>query len=152
MRGFADAVASGALDLDAFHGLEDAVERLTRLPGIGDWTAQYLAMRALGVPDAFPAGDLGVRQALARGSKLPSERDVRARAERWRPWRAYAVIALWTEPRAAGPLRAARRAPAGRARSSPPRAARTTRPRPTRTPTRDHPRTRITRTAGENRS
>jgi AraC family transcriptional regulator of adaptative response / DNA-3-methyladenine glycosylase II len=58
-------------------------------------------MRALGEPDAFPAGDLGVRQALATGGVLPSERDVRARAERWRPWRAYAVLALWTEPRAA---------------------------------------------------
>jgi len=107
LRSFAGVVASGELDLGAFTGLDDAVARLTRLPGIGDWTAQYLAMRALGEPDAFPAGDLGVRQALARGSKLPSERDVRARAERWRPWRAYAVIALWTEPRTeARPARA----------------------------------------------
>ena len=80
-------------------GLDDAVERLSALPGIGDWTAQYLAMRALGEPDAFPAGDLGVRQALARAGRLSSEREVRARAERWRPWRAYAVLALWTEPR-----------------------------------------------------
>ena len=62
-------------------------------------------MRALSEPEAFPAGDLGVRQALAparagAGSgALPSVRVVRERAERWRPWRAYAVIALWTEPR-----------------------------------------------------
>jgi AraC family transcriptional regulator of adaptative response / DNA-3-methyladenine glycosylase II len=98
LRGFAAAVADGTLDLGAFRGLDDAVERLAALPGIGDWTAQYLAMRALGEPDAFPAGDLGVRQALARGGRLPSEREVRARAERWRPWRAYAVLALWTEP------------------------------------------------------
>ncbi len=101
LRNFAASVADGTLDLGAFRGLEDAVERLSALPGIGDWTAQYLAMRALGEPDAFPAGDLGVRQALARAGRLPSERDVRARAERWRPWRAYAVLALWTEPRPA---------------------------------------------------
>jgi AraC family transcriptional regulator of adaptative response / DNA-3-methyladenine glycosylase II len=105
LRGFAAAIADGSLDLGAFRDLDDAVARLTALPGIGDWTAQYLAMRALGEPDAFPAGDLGVRQALqrapARGAsgKLPSEREVRERAERWRPWRAYAVLALWTEPR-----------------------------------------------------
>ena len=105
LRGFATAIADGSLDLGAFRNLDDAVEQLTALPGIGDWTAQYLAMRALGEPDAFPAGDLGVRQALqrapARGvsGRLPSEREVRERAERWRPWRAYAVIALWTEPR-----------------------------------------------------
>ena len=105
LRGFAAAVADGSLDLGAFRDLDDAVEKLTALPGIGDWTAQYLAMRALSEPDAFPAGDLGVRQALAparagAGSgALPSVRVVRERAERWRPWRAYAVIALWTEPR-----------------------------------------------------
>jgi len=99
LRGFATAVADRSLDLGAFRDLDDAVQKLTALPGIGDWTAQYLAMRALGEPDAFPAGDLGVRQALERHGKLPSERETRARAERWRPWRAYAVLALWTEPR-----------------------------------------------------
>jgi AraC family transcriptional regulator of adaptative response / DNA-3-methyladenine glycosylase II len=99
LRGFARAVAAGELDLGAFRDLDDAVAMLTRLPGIGDWTAQYLAMRALGEPDAFPAGDLGVRQALQRNGRLPSERETRERAERWRPWRAYAVLALWTEPR-----------------------------------------------------
>ena len=104
LRGFAQAVASGALDLGAFRDLDDAVEKLVALPGIGDWTAQYLAMRALAEPDAFPAGDLGVRQALAVRGVLPSERDVRARAERWRPWRAYAVLALWTEPHPTKPV------------------------------------------------
>jgi AraC family transcriptional regulator of adaptative response / DNA-3-methyladenine glycosylase II len=105
LRGFAAAVADGSLDLGAFKDLDDAVAKLTALPGIGDWTAQYVAMRALGEPDAFPAGDLGVRQALqrapARGGsgRLPSERETRERAERWRPWRAYAVLALWTEPK-----------------------------------------------------
>jgi AraC family transcriptional regulator of adaptative response / DNA-3-methyladenine glycosylase II len=99
LRGFAAAVADGSLDLGAFKDLDDAVAKLTALPGIGDWTAQYLAMRALGEPDAFPAGDLGVRQALQRNGRLPSERETRERAERWRPWRAYAVLALWTEPK-----------------------------------------------------
>jgi AraC family transcriptional regulator of adaptative response / DNA-3-methyladenine glycosylase II len=99
LRGFAAAVADGSLDLGAFRDLDDAVAKLTALPGIGDWTAQYLAMRALGEPDAFPAGDLGVRQALQRNGTLPTERETRERAERWRPWRAYAVLALWTEPR-----------------------------------------------------
>src|SRR5215831_8607681 len=105
LRGFAAAVADGSLDLGAFRDLDDAIDQLTAMPGIGDWTAQYVAMRALGEPDAFPAGDLGVRQALARNGALPSERDVRERAERWRPWRAYAVLALWTEPRQAASKR-----------------------------------------------
>lgn len=95
LRGFARAVAGGTLELDAFTGPGDALERLTALPGIGEWTAQYLAMRALGEPDAFPAGDLGVRRALAAGGALPAERQVLARAEAWRPWRAYATLALW---------------------------------------------------------
>ena len=128
LRGFAAAVASGALDLGAFKDLDDAVARLTALPGIGDWTAQYLAMRALGEPDAFPAGDLGVRQALAVGAKLPSEREVRARAERWRPWRAYAVLALWTEPKTTPPKRLARStATSQRPRTTAPAKARRTR-------------------------
>lgn len=96
IRGLAAAVAERRLDFAALHGLDDAVARLKELPGIGDWTAQYVAMRALGEPDAFPAGDLGVRKAIARGGRLPGERETIARAERWRPWRAYAVIALWT--------------------------------------------------------
>ena len=63
---------------------------LEALPGIGAWTAQYVAMRALHHPDAFPADDLGVRKALgARGAE--AER----RAARWRPWRAYGVMHLW---------------------------------------------------------
>ena len=99
LRGFAAAVADGTLDLGTFRDLDDAVAKLSALPGIGDWTAHYVAMRGLGEPDAFPAGDLGVRQALGRAGRLPSERETRARAERWRPWRAYAVIALWTESR-----------------------------------------------------
>jgi AraC family transcriptional regulator, regulatory protein of adaptative response / DNA-3-methyladenine glycosylase II len=66
---------------------------LLALPGIGDWTAQYVAMRALGAPDAFPAGDLGIRKAM--GDLVPKAQI--ARAEAWRPWRAYAVMHLWAK-------------------------------------------------------
>jgi len=97
LRSFATAVADGTLDLGSFTDLDDAVARLTALPGIGEWTAHYLALRALGEPDAFPAGDLHVRRALATQGRVPTEREAIARAESWRPWRAYAVIALWTE-------------------------------------------------------
>ncbi len=65
---------------------------LVALPGIGDWTAQYVAMRALGWPDAFPAGDLVVRRAL--GETRPARAVIRSEA--WRPWRAYAVLHLWS--------------------------------------------------------
>ena len=107
LRTFAAAVASGGLDLTVAASLDALVARLTALPGIGEWTAHYLAMRALGDPDAFPAGDLGLRRALAHGGRLATPGEVMERAERWRPWRAYAVIALWmkdtAEPAVNGP-------------------------------------------------
>jgi AraC family transcriptional regulator of adaptative response / DNA-3-methyladenine glycosylase II len=71
--------------------IDATLEKLRALPGIGEWTAQYLAMRALAWPDAFPHTDLGVMRAL--GEKNP--RRVLELAEAWRPWRAYAVIHLW---------------------------------------------------------
>ncbi len=73
--------------------LEDILTRLQRLPGIGPWTAHYLAMRAFGEPDAFPSGDLGLRQAT--GNATPAK--LEALAEPWRPWRAYATLHLWTQ-------------------------------------------------------
>jgi len=97
IRALARAVADGSLELGAHDSLDAAVAALTALPGIGDWTAQYIALRALGEPDAFPAGDLGVRKALAApDGALPAVKAAIARAEPWRPWRGYAVIALWT--------------------------------------------------------
>jgi AraC family transcriptional regulator of adaptative response / DNA-3-methyladenine glycosylase II len=95
IRALAAAVCGGELTLDTAHGLEDTVARLCTLPGIGPWTAHYIAMRALGEPDAFPAGDLGVRRALGNGGPLPAVPAVERLAERWRPWRAYAVMHLW---------------------------------------------------------
>lgn len=108
LRGFAREAANGLLAPGSLGDLDGAIARLTALPGIGEWTAQYVAMRALREPDAFPAGDLGVRRALAAADgRLPSEREVLARAEAWRPWRAYATLALWAHE-AAAPAPAAR--------------------------------------------
>jgi AraC family transcriptional regulator of adaptative response / DNA-3-methyladenine glycosylase II len=73
--------------------LDETIERLTSLPGIGPWTAHYIAMRALAEPDAFPHTDLGLRKAAAAIGIDPAK--LLAHAERWRPWRAYAAIALW---------------------------------------------------------
>lgn len=70
---------------------------LRALPGIGEWTAQYIAMRHLREPDAFPAGDVALLRALADPhGQRPSAAAMLARAERWRPWRAYAAVHLWT--------------------------------------------------------
>src|SRR5437016_1736989 len=96
IRGLARAVARGELVLDASRGLEDAVARLAAVPGIGAWTAHYIAMRALGEPDAFPAADLGLRRALGNGAGPLAPARVAERAEAWRPWRAYAAMHLWT--------------------------------------------------------
>jgi len=109
LHGVARAVASGSLALDGAASLEDAVARLTALPGIGPWTGQYVAMRALGEPDAFPAGDL----ALKKETGL-SEAALLRRAEAWRPWRAYAALLLWR--RHADSARAPKTKPRGRRR------------------------------------
>ena len=74
---------------------ERLVERLRELPGIGAWTAHYVAMRALGWPDAFPPGDVAALKAMQRLFATASAREAEARAEIWRPWRAYALLRLW---------------------------------------------------------
>lgn len=91
IRGVAEAVMSGALRLERGATLEETVGRLTAIRGIGPWTAHYVAMR-LGEPDAFPAGDLVLR----RHAGELSERELLEKAERWRPFRAYAAMLLWT--------------------------------------------------------
>ncbi|MFQ5599977.1 MAG: AlkA N-terminal domain-containing protein [Candidatus Krumholzibacteriia bacterium] len=92
----AAAVADGKLKLDAARPLDDTIRRLCELPGIGEWTAQYVAMRALGEPDAFPAADLGLRHALGTRARPVTATEVARAAEPWRPWRAYAAMYLWT--------------------------------------------------------
>jgi AraC family transcriptional regulator, regulatory protein of adaptative response / DNA-3-methyladenine glycosylase II len=87
----AQAVTLGTVSFDPSVPIDQALARLKELPGIGDWTAHYIAMRALGWPDAFPQGDLGILKALQ--TRRP--RHAAALAERWRPWRAYAVMHLW---------------------------------------------------------
>jgi AraC family transcriptional regulator, regulatory protein of adaptative response / DNA-3-methyladenine glycosylase II len=77
--------------------VEQTIAKLLTLPGIGDWTAAYIAMRALREPDAFPAGDLGLVRAMRRHFRKPSPALLRRRAEGWRPWRAYAAMLLWLD-------------------------------------------------------
>jgi AraC family transcriptional regulator of adaptative response / DNA-3-methyladenine glycosylase II len=95
IRGLARAVADGSLSLDGAGDLNADVAALVRIKGIGPWTAQYIAMRALGRRDAFPAGDLGIRKALARKGRKPTEAQVVRIAESWRPYRSYAAMHLW---------------------------------------------------------
>jgi AraC family transcriptional regulator of adaptative response / DNA-3-methyladenine glycosylase II len=96
LRGLASEVDQNPGLLAPRETLDESVAALGRLPGIGDWTAQYVALRAFGEPDAFPASDLGLLRALAGKDGRPSASGVVRLAEAWRPWRAYAVIRLWT--------------------------------------------------------
>jgi len=90
------AVTSDPALLDPYRDLEAAVAQLRSLPGIGDWTAQYIAMRALREPDAFPAADVGLMRAMSGDfGRRPTANELLARAETWRPWRAYAALHLW---------------------------------------------------------
>lgn len=91
----ARGIVEGQIDFSAGTDPDALVCVLESLPGIGSWTAQVIAMRVLGEPDAFPASDLGIVRALRNSEKKLSERDVLARAEIWRPWRAYAALYLW---------------------------------------------------------
>lgn len=101
IRSMAQALLERRVDFRPDQTLEEFVQRWTALPGIGDWTAHYIAMRALGHPDAFPAGDLVLQRALPDDGSRMSARMLSARAEAWRPWRAYAVIHLWRDAAAA---------------------------------------------------
>lgn len=91
LRGLAAALASGQLDLSPGADPETTREALLAVPGIGPWTAELVLLRALREPDAFPAGDLGLRRTL--GCDAP---ELERRSEQWRPWRAYAAMLLWT--------------------------------------------------------
>lgn len=90
----ANAVVNRGLDLDA--GEANAyIKALVALPGIGDWTAQYVAMRGLHAKNAFPAGDLILRRAATKLGKTLTEKQMRDVSQQWSPYRAYAVIHLW---------------------------------------------------------
>jgi 3-methyladenine DNA glycosylase/8-oxoguanine DNA glycosylase len=93
LKEFARAVADGSFVLAAPRGLADFEERLTALPGFGPWTAHVVALRAFGEGDAFPEGDLGLVKAMERAGVAKNR--IAARAERWRPYRAYATLHLW---------------------------------------------------------
>lgn len=95
LRALARAVADGALDLAPGGDREETVRRLLALPGIGPWTAGYLAMRALGDPDVLLGTDLAVRRGAARLGLPDDPKTLDAYADRWRPWRSYATIRLW---------------------------------------------------------
>ncbi|MCJ2072281.1 DNA-3-methyladenine glycosylase 2 family protein [Methylobacterium sp. J-030] len=99
------ALAAAALaDPDLFapaESLEAAVLRFTAIRGIGPWTAQYIAMRVLKLPDALPVGDVGLLRALATATGRPSAAELLAQAEAWRPYRAYAAQHLWAADEAA---------------------------------------------------
>ena len=97
IRAIAAAVADGSVDFRAERTLDDFVARWTALPGIGPWTAQYIAMRALGHPDAFPAEDLVLQKHVPGDGGRLSAKALLARADAWRPWRAYAVIQVWRD-------------------------------------------------------
>ena len=89
------ALATGELDLDGGADRIEASRRLQAIRGIGPWTSAYVAMRALGDPDAFPPGDVALRHAVTRRGGPGDVRGMAARASRWRPWRSYAVHHLW---------------------------------------------------------
>jgi AraC family transcriptional regulator of adaptative response / DNA-3-methyladenine glycosylase II len=91
------AMAADPQLLRAYETLEETAAKLTALPGIGPWTAQYIAMRALREPDAFPASDLGLLRAMQTPAGRPTPAALEAMAEAWRPWRAYAALRLWMQ-------------------------------------------------------
>ena len=95
LNAIARAVCDGSVSFRPEQTLQQFVASWVALPGIGDWTAHYIAMRALSHPDAFPAADLVLRKAVTSDGSLAPLKELRALAEDWRPWRAYAVMHLW---------------------------------------------------------
>jgi AraC family transcriptional regulator of adaptative response / DNA-3-methyladenine glycosylase II len=93
LRSLAIAVVAGRVAFD--RPAEEVIASLVELPGIGEWTAQYIALRALGEPDAFLSADLIVRRTAAGDGAALTAKELDRRAEAWRPWRGYAVMHLW---------------------------------------------------------
>jgi AraC family transcriptional regulator of adaptative response / DNA-3-methyladenine glycosylase II len=92
IRALARSVCQGKINFEGIVDSDAFLAQLCEVPGIGKWTAQYVAMRALGEPDAFPSTDLGLLHAMG----TESSRELEKRAEAWRPWRAYAALYLWS--------------------------------------------------------
>jgi AraC family transcriptional regulator of adaptative response / DNA-3-methyladenine glycosylase II len=105
IRALARAVADGSLVLEPGRPPAPAIAALTALPGIGDWTAQYIAMRALRWPDAFPAGDAALQQAMGVRALPRPARAAQDASRVWRPWRSYAVLRAWHAPEPSAPPR-----------------------------------------------
>jgi AraC family transcriptional regulator, regulatory protein of adaptative response / DNA-3-methyladenine glycosylase II len=93
LRKLAEAVIAGALDFSS--SSEYVIESLMRVPGIDSSTAEYIALRALGEPDAFPLNDLTLRLAVSNTDRPLSAQQLEARSEAWKPWRSYAALHLW---------------------------------------------------------
>ena len=91
----AQAWGTIAQQLQSQHTPEALIDTLRALPGIGPWTAHYIAMRTLGWPDAFPPKDVAVLNAMKPLFGVSTQREADALIDRWRPWRAYAVLRLW---------------------------------------------------------
>ncbi|MFL6718808.1 MAG: adenosine deaminase, partial [Burkholderiaceae bacterium] len=96
LAALAHFAATGGLAFAPGTCLPDVLARLKTVPGIGEWTAQYIALRGLRFPDAFPAGDLGLQKAASgmEGARF-NEAQLLARAAAWAPWRGYAALLLW---------------------------------------------------------
>jgi AraC family transcriptional regulator, regulatory protein of adaptative response / DNA-3-methyladenine glycosylase II len=97
VRTMARALIDGRVDFKPERTLDDFTARWVELPGIGPWTAHYIALRALGHPDAFPADDLVLQRAVPNDGSRMTAKALTARSEAWRPWRAYSVIQLWKD-------------------------------------------------------
>ena len=102
LQAIAREVAGGRLALHAGADVPSTIAALQALPGIGAWTAQYIAMRALRWPDAFPAGDVALQKALG----VSTERAASQASQAWRPWRSYAVLRAWHAPAPSSPAAA----------------------------------------------
>ncbi|HEX4808405.1 MAG TPA: AlkA N-terminal domain-containing protein [Bryobacteraceae bacterium] len=96
IRALAGAVALNPAFFDSSQPLESAIEQLCGIPGIGEWTAHYIAMRTLRQPDAFPANDVGLLRAFAKQGLALNAKQLLERSQQWRPWRAYAALHLWS--------------------------------------------------------
>jgi AraC family transcriptional regulator of adaptative response / DNA-3-methyladenine glycosylase II len=101
IAGIAAAAAVDPHLFDPRRDLTEVVDRLCEIPGVGEWTAQYIALRALGESDAFLAGDVAIQRRFCPDGRRSTFKELSVHAERWRPWRAYAMLHLWMTDAAA---------------------------------------------------